>query len=116
VIDTAALAPDSHAELAEDFSIALLLILDRLSPLERAAFLLHDVFDFSFSEIASALGRSEAALNRRLLDRAKSTRSTRSVCLRSSPQRRRVISMRSRGCSSMTYALWQMVAGRQQRL
>ena len=61
VLDTSALAPDSRTELAEDLSIALLLTLDRLSPLERAAFLLHDVFDFSFSEVASALERSEAA-------------------------------------------------------
>src|SRR5262249_314188 len=61
VLDTAALAPDSRTELAEDLSIALLLILDRLSPLERAAFLLHDVFDFSFSEVAAALERREAA-------------------------------------------------------
>src|SRR5438128_12604020 len=61
VLDTAALAPDSRTELAEDLSIALLLTLDRLSPLERAAFLLHDVFDFSFSEVATALERSEAA-------------------------------------------------------
>jgi RNA polymerase sigma-70 factor, ECF subfamily len=61
VLDTAALAPDSRSELAEDLSIALLLTLDRLSALERAAFLLHDVFDFSFSEVATALDRSEAA-------------------------------------------------------
>ncbi len=61
VLDTAALAPDSRTELAEDLSIALLLILDQLSPLERGAFLLHDVFDFSFSEVATALERSEAA-------------------------------------------------------
>src|SRR5215831_16931291 len=61
VVDTAALAPDSRTELAEDLSIALLLILDQLSPLERAALLLHDVFDFSFSEVATALERSEAA-------------------------------------------------------
>ena len=61
VVDTAALAPDTHTELAEDLSVALLLTLDRLSPLERAAFLLHDVFDFSFSEVAAALERSEAA-------------------------------------------------------
>ena len=54
VIDTAALAPDSRTELAEDLSFALMLTLDRLSPLERAAFLLHDVFDFSFSEVATA--------------------------------------------------------------
>jgi RNA polymerase sigma-70 factor (ECF subfamily) len=70
VVDTAALAPDSRTELAEDLSIALLLTLDRLSPLERAAFLLHDVFDFSFSEVAAAVGRSEAAC-RQLAARAR---------------------------------------------
>jgi len=70
VVDTTALAPDSRTELAEDLSIALLLTLDRLSPLERAAFLLHDVFDFSFSEVASALERSEAAC-RQLAARAR---------------------------------------------
>jgi RNA polymerase sigma-70 factor, ECF subfamily len=70
VVDTAALAPDSRTELAEDLSIALLLTLDRLSPLERAAFLLHDVFDFSFSEVAAALERGEAAC-RQLAARAR---------------------------------------------
>ena len=70
VFDTAALAPDSRTELAEDLSIALLLILDHLSPLERAAFLLHDVFDFSFSEVATVLERSEAAC-RQLAARAR---------------------------------------------
>jgi len=70
VVDTAALAPDAQTELAEDLSIALLLALDRLSALERAAFLLHDVFDCSFSEVASALGRSEAAC-RQLAARAR---------------------------------------------
>jgi len=61
VIDTASLAPDAQTELAEDLSIALLLAIDRLSPLERAAFLLHDVFDYSFTQIAETLGRNEAA-------------------------------------------------------
>jgi RNA polymerase sigma-70 factor, ECF subfamily len=70
IFDTAALAPDSRTELAEDLSIALLLTLDRLSPLERAAFLLHDVFDFSFGEVATALGRNQAAC-RKLADRAR---------------------------------------------
>jgi RNA polymerase sigma-70 factor, ECF subfamily len=70
VLDTAALAPDSRTELAEDLSIALLLTLDRLSPLERAAFLLHDVFDFSFTEVASALERTEAASRARTHVRA----------------------------------------------
>jgi RNA polymerase sigma-70 factor (ECF subfamily) len=70
VVDASALAPDRRTELAEDLSIALLLTLDRLSPLERAAFLLHDVFDFSFSEVATALERTEAAC-RQLATRAR---------------------------------------------
>jgi RNA polymerase sigma-70 factor (ECF subfamily) len=70
VVDTAALAPDTGTELAEDLSIALLLTLERLSPLERAAFLLHDAFDFSFGEVATALERSEAAC-RQLAARAR---------------------------------------------
>ena len=70
IVDTAALAPDSRTELAEDLSIALLLILDQLSPLERAAFLLHDDFDFAFSEVALALERSETAC-RQLAARAR---------------------------------------------
>jgi RNA polymerase sigma-70 factor (ECF subfamily) len=70
IFDTAALAPDSRTELAEDLSYALLLTLDRLSPLERAAFLLHDVFDFSFKEVSAALDRNEAAC-RQLASRAR---------------------------------------------
>jgi RNA polymerase sigma-70 factor (ECF subfamily) len=70
VLDGPALAPDSRTELAEDLSYALLITLDRLSPLERAAFLLHDVFDFSFGEVSSALDRSEAAC-RKLAARAR---------------------------------------------
>src|SRR6202041_971626 len=70
VVDAAELAPDTSTELAEDLSIALLLTLDRLSPLERAAFLLHDVFDFAFSEVATTLRRSEAAC-RQLAARAR---------------------------------------------
>lgn len=53
-------APPSQ-DLADDLSIALLLTLERLSPLERAAFLLHDVFDMDYSAISETLGRSEAA-------------------------------------------------------
>jgi RNA polymerase sigma-70 factor (ECF subfamily) len=70
VTDTSALAPDAQTELAEDVSVALLLALERLSPLERAAFLLHDVFDYSFSQVADALGRNEAAC-RQLATRAR---------------------------------------------
>jgi RNA polymerase sigma-70 factor (ECF subfamily) len=70
VVDTTALTPDSHTELAEDLSFALLLTLDRLSTLERAAFLLHDVFDFSFNEVGTVLDRSAAAC-RQLAARAR---------------------------------------------
>jgi RNA polymerase sigma-70 factor (ECF subfamily) len=57
-------------ELAEDLSIALLLTLERLSPLERAAFLLHDVFDIDYPNVAQTLERSEAAC-RQLVTRAR---------------------------------------------
>src|SRR5262245_11909383 len=70
VIDSEALAPDAQTELAEDLSVALLLALDRLSPLERAAFLLHDVFDYSFGQVADTLGKNEAAC-RQLASRAR---------------------------------------------
>src|SRR5215212_819786 len=53
-------APET-APLGDDLSFALLLTLERLSPLERAAFLLHDVFDMDYSAIADTIGRSEAA-------------------------------------------------------
>jgi RNA polymerase sigma-70 factor, ECF subfamily len=70
VLDASSLAPDAQTELAEDLSVALLLALDRLSPAERAAFLLHDVFDYSFAQVAQALGRNEAAC-RQLAARAR---------------------------------------------
>lgn len=56
--------------IADDVSFTLMLTLERLSPLERAAFLLHDVFDMSFAEVAAALGRGEAAC-RQLASRAR---------------------------------------------
>ncbi|TMQ17147.1 MAG: RNA polymerase sigma-70 factor [Deltaproteobacteria bacterium] len=56
--------------LADDLSIALLMTLERLSPLERAAFLLHDVFDMDYAAIAEVLERSEAAC-RQLAARAR---------------------------------------------
>ncbi|MER6225583.1 RNA polymerase sigma-70 factor [Streptomyces sp900105755] len=53
--------PVRSAELADSVSMAALLLLERLSPLERAVFVLREVFDFGFPEVASAVGRSEAA-------------------------------------------------------
>ena len=70
VFDAEGLSADAATELADDLSFALLLALDRLSPLERAAFLLHDVFDTPFPEIATMLDRTEAAC-RQLASRAR---------------------------------------------
>jgi RNA polymerase sigma-70 factor, ECF subfamily len=53
--------PERSAELADSVSIAALLLLERLTPLERAVFVLREVFGFGFQEIASTVGRSEAA-------------------------------------------------------
>lgn len=62
--------PEQQAEFAQDVSVAFLLALERLSPLERAAFLLHDVFDLDYGEIARHLDREEAAC-RQLISRAR---------------------------------------------
>lgn len=70
VFDAEGLSADAATELADDLSFALLLALDRLSPLERAAFLLHDVFDTPFTEIAVMLDRTEASC-RQLASRAR---------------------------------------------
>ena len=70
VFDAEGLSADAATELADDLSFALLLALGRLSPLERAAFLLHDVFDTPFPEIAAMLDRTEAAC-RQLASRAR---------------------------------------------
>jgi RNA polymerase sigma-70 factor (ECF subfamily) len=53
--------PERAAELADSLSTAALLLLERLSPLERAVFVLREVFAFGFPDIANAVGRSEAA-------------------------------------------------------
>ncbi|MGI5350524.1 RNA polymerase sigma-70 factor [Streptomyces sp. CA-250714] len=62
--------PVRSVELADSVSMAALLLLERLSPLERAVFVLREVFAFGFDEVASAVGRSEAAC-RQLLVRAR---------------------------------------------
>ena len=62
--------PARSAELADSVSMAALLLLERLTPLERAVFVLREVFGFAFPEIASAVGRSEAAC-RQLAARAR---------------------------------------------
>jgi RNA polymerase sigma-70 factor (ECF subfamily) len=70
VFDAEALSPETASELADNLSFALLLALDRLTPLERAAFLLHDVFEAPFGDVARILERSEASC-RQLASRAR---------------------------------------------
>ncbi|HUQ09226.1 MAG TPA: RNA polymerase sigma factor SigJ [Steroidobacteraceae bacterium] len=61
--------PDQSAELASELSVALLAVLERLAPEERAAFLLHEMFDSGYDDIAQILGKSEAAC-RQIVSRA----------------------------------------------
>ena len=54
-------SPAALSERADDLSVAFLLLLERLGPVERAVFLLRESFDFSYREIAEIVGKSEAA-------------------------------------------------------
>src|SRR5215216_2375624 len=62
--------PGDVVEDHESISMAFLVLLEQLTPVERAVFLLHEVFDYSYAEIARIVGRSEAAC-RQVLHRAK---------------------------------------------
>lgn len=62
--------PEQEALLADSVGIAVMVVLDRLAPAERLAFVLHDMFDLSFDEISSIIGRSPVA-TRQLASRAR---------------------------------------------
>ena len=66
----AAQDPAERVTLDESVSMALLVVLERLTPAERTSFLLHDVFGLSFAEVAGVVGRSPAAV-RQLASRAR---------------------------------------------
>lgn len=51
--------PLDHAEMSDTLSLAFLVLLESLSPIERAVFLLHEVFGYSYAEIGEAVGKSE---------------------------------------------------------
>jgi RNA polymerase sigma-70 factor (ECF subfamily) len=70
VLTDAADSPEQMLERADDVSVAFLLMLERLAPEARAAFLLREVFDAEYDELASAIGKSEAAC-RQLVHRAR---------------------------------------------
>ncbi|WP_285358355.1 RNA polymerase sigma factor SigJ [Pseudomonas sp. lyk4-R2A-10] len=65
-------SPEHMHELAASLSTAFLLMLERLTPKERAAYLLHEIFDFDYSQVAETLGIQEAAC-RKLVSRAKAS-------------------------------------------
>lgn len=69
-IEDRGLTPEAEMMLSEAVGMAMAVVLDRLSPAERVAFVLHDLFGLRFDEIAPALGRSPAAA-RQLASRAR---------------------------------------------
>jgi len=70
LVELSAMTPEERAEVAESMGVALLLVLELLSPAERIAFVLHDMFSFSFDEIGKILGKSTEA-SRQLASRAR---------------------------------------------
>jgi RNA polymerase sigma-70 factor, ECF subfamily len=62
--DSEAADPEKYVEAAESISLAFLVLLEQFQPFERAVFLLREVFEYEFAEIASMLGKSEAACRR----------------------------------------------------
>jgi RNA polymerase sigma-70 factor (ECF subfamily) len=70
LVETEAPPADAATELASSLSVAFLVVLERLAPEERAAFLLHEVFESGYDEIAQILGKSEAAC-RQIVTRAR---------------------------------------------
>jgi RNA polymerase sigma factor (sigma-70 family) len=70
LVDTTSPAPEEEAMLADSVGLALLVVLETLTPAERLAFVLHDTFAIPFDEIASIVGRSPAAA-RQLASRAR---------------------------------------------
>ncbi|HXQ44859.1 MAG TPA: RNA polymerase sigma-70 factor [Acidimicrobiales bacterium] len=69
-VETRSPEPGRSAELVDSLSLAFLVLLEELQPVERAAFLLHDVFDYPYDEIAGIVDRTEAAC-RQLVSRAR---------------------------------------------
>ncbi|KER68733.1 RNA polymerase subunit sigma-24 [Burkholderia cepacia] len=69
-LDESPATPEEMTERANDVSVAFLLLLERLTPEARAAFLLHEIFEIDYDRIADAIGKTEAAC-RQLVSRAK---------------------------------------------
>jgi RNA polymerase sigma-70 factor, ECF subfamily len=80
--------PQERVDMEESISLAFLLLLEQLQPFERAVFLLREVFEYEFAEIAAILGKSEVAC-RRSFSRAKQHLSQHRPRFSSSPQAHR---------------------------
>ena len=74
-----------RVEMLEQVSMAFLVVLQRLTPAERAVLLLRDVFDFDYEQIAALVGKSEAAC-RKLLERARQNVATEKRLFSASPE------------------------------
>jgi RNA polymerase sigma-70 factor (ECF subfamily) len=70
LLEDPASGPDARAELADSLSLAMLVLLERLNPVERAAYLLREVFGYEYADIASVIDRSEVNA-RQLVTRAR---------------------------------------------
>jgi RNA polymerase sigma-70 factor (ECF subfamily) len=70
LVEDAHTAPEARAELADSVSQAFLVLLERLTPVERAAFVLREVFGYDYPELAAVLNRTEVSC-RQLVTRAK---------------------------------------------
>jgi RNA polymerase sigma-70 factor (ECF subfamily) len=70
LVEDAAPGPDARAELADSLSLALLTLMERLNPVERAAYLLREVFGYDYAEIAGIVDRTEVN-TRQLVTRAR---------------------------------------------
>jgi RNA polymerase sigma-70 factor (ECF subfamily) len=84
------LGPEQRIELDESVSIAVLVLMENLSPLERAAFVLHDVLDYSYTEVAEVLSRAEPAC-RALVSRARRRLADRRPRFEPDPARRQAL-------------------------
>ena len=82
------LDPEEQASEYESISFAFLVLLESLQPVERAVFLLHEVFDYDYGEIAGIIGKSEAAC-RQLMSRAKKYLAAHRPRFKSSPEHHR---------------------------
>lgn len=87
VIGDTPLDVGEQAELASSLTMAFLLLLERLGPVERAAYLLREVFGYTYKDVAFAIGRNEAAC-RQIVSRAKKRLAIQKVSDPLAPQRR----------------------------